>query len=246
MWDQVYTPVGAAWCVRPGRGIAHRRHAHFAGLVPAGRLEIGLLGLATVVVVSGTVYGMPLAPSRECHALRRRFWPVPDRLDRILGGGAVPPDGRGRPVRDHQELGRPPHPGSPPAGASDCVRLRRLRRGSLGFGTPVAVASAMLAGPGFFPLLRSGHLPAGEHGAGRFCAIGAPLITLAGVTSLPLATLSAGVGRICAPLSLFIPTYLILVMSGTKGSAPSGRRPWSAAYPSRSLSSWCRTSTVRT
>src|SRR5262249_41454523 len=34
------------------------------------------------------------------------------------------------------------------------------------------------------------------------------------ITGLPLAALSAQVGRICAPISLFIPAYLILVTSG--------------------------------
>jgi L-lactate permease len=47
-----------------------------------------------------------------------------------------------------------------------------------------------------------------------FGSIGIPLTTLAGVTGLPLLRLSAGVGRICAPVSLFIPAYLILVMGG--------------------------------
>src|SRR5579859_5882118 len=89
--------------------------------------------------------------------------------------------------------------------------------GAAGFGTPVAVAAAMLAGLGFSPFYAAGICLLANTAPVAFGAIGAPLITLAGVTNLPLATLSAGVGRICAPLSLFIPTYLILVMSGTKG-----------------------------
>ena len=38
--------------------------------------------------------------------------------------------------------------------------------GAAGFGTPVAVAGAMLVGLGFAPFLRRGHLPAGQHRAG--------------------------------------------------------------------------------
>ena len=38
--------------------------------------------------------------------------------------------------------------------------------GAAGFGAPVAVAGAMLAGLGFDPFYAAGHLPAGEHGAG--------------------------------------------------------------------------------
>ena len=40
------------------------------------------------------------------------------------------------------------------------------------------------------------------------------MITLAGITGLNLADLSANVGRICAPVSLFIPAYLVMVMGG--------------------------------
>ena len=40
------------------------------------------------------------------------------------------------------------------------------------------------------------------------------MITLAGITGLDLGGTSANVGRICAPVSLFIPAYLILVMGG--------------------------------
>ena len=75
----------------------------------------------------------------------------------------------------------------------------------------------MLAGLGFSPFYAAGICLLANTAPVAFGAIGAPLITLAGVTNLPLATLSAGVGRICAPVSIFIPTYLILVMSGTKG-----------------------------
>ena len=38
--------------------------------------------------------------------------------------------------------------------------------GAAGFGTPVAVAAAMLIGLGFSPVLRRRHLPAGQHRAG--------------------------------------------------------------------------------
>ena len=41
-------------------------------------------------------------------------------------------------------------------------------------------------------------------------------MTLAGITGLPLDRLSAGVGRICAPVSLIVPAYLIAVMGGWK------------------------------
>jgi lactate permease len=86
--------------------------------------------------------------------------------------------------------------------------------GAAGFGTPVAVAAAMLAGLGFSPFYAAGICLLANTAPVAFGSIGIPLTTLAGVTGLPLARLSAGVGRICAPVSLFIPAYLVLVMGG--------------------------------
>ena len=88
--------------------------------------------------------------------------------------------------------------------------------GASGFGTPVAVAAAMLAGLGFRPFYAAGICLLANTAPVAFGAIGIPLVTLAGITGLPLKQLSADVGRICAPVSLFIPAYLVLVMGGWK------------------------------
>src|SRR5207244_11179706 len=48
-------------------------------------------------------------------------------------------------------------------------------------------------------------------------SIGTPILTLRATTALPLDRLSAGVGRICAPVSLFIPAYMIAVVCGWAG-----------------------------
>lgn len=86
--------------------------------------------------------------------------------------------------------------------------------GTAGFGTPVAVAAAMMTGLGFSPFYASAICLLANTAPVAFGAIGVPLITLAGITGLPLLDLSANVGRICAPVSLFIPAYLMLVMGG--------------------------------
>lgn len=88
--------------------------------------------------------------------------------------------------------------------------------GAAGFGTPVAVASAMLAGLGFSPFYAAAICLLANTAPVAFGSIAIPVVTLAGVTGLPLDRLSAGVGRICAPMSLFIPGYIILVMGGWK------------------------------
>src|SRR5436190_1452302 len=86
--------------------------------------------------------------------------------------------------------------------------------GAAGFGTPVAVAAAMLTGLGFSPFYAAAICLLANTAPVAFGSIGTPIFMLANVTGLPLDRLSAGVGRICAPVSLIVPAYLILVMGG--------------------------------
>ena len=86
--------------------------------------------------------------------------------------------------------------------------------GCAGFGTPVAVAAAMMVGLGFSSLYASSICLLANTAPVAFGSIGIPVITLAGITGLPLARLSGVVGRLTAPFSLLLPAYLILVTSG--------------------------------
>jgi lactate permease len=96
--------------------------------------------------------------------------------------------------------------------------------GAAGFGTPVAVAAAMLTGLGFSPFFAAGICLLANTAPVAFGSIGIPVVTLAGTTGLPELELSAWVGRLCAPVSVLIPAYLILVMGGfraLKGVLPA-------------------------
>src|SRR3989441_1912617 len=86
--------------------------------------------------------------------------------------------------------------------------------GAAGFGAPVAVSGAMLAGLGFDPFYAAGICLLANTAPVAFGSIGIPVITLANVTNLPLLSLSAMTGRMCAMLSVIIPAYLIVVMAG--------------------------------
>jgi lactate permease len=88
--------------------------------------------------------------------------------------------------------------------------------GAAGFGTPVAVAAAMMTGLGFSPFYAAGICLLANTAPVAFGSIGTPILTLQAITDLPLDRLSAGVGRICAPVSLIVPAYLIGVMGGWK------------------------------
>ncbi len=87
--------------------------------------------------------------------------------------------------------------------------------GAAGFGAPVAVSGAMLAGLGFNPFYAAGICLLANTAPVAFGSIGIPVTTLANVTGLPVLPLSAMVGRLCAMISIIIPGYLLVVMAGT-------------------------------
>ena len=88
--------------------------------------------------------------------------------------------------------------------------------GAAGFGAPVAVSGAMLAGLGFNPFYAAGICLLANTAPVAFGSIGIPVTTLANVTGLPVMALSATVGMLCAMISVVIPGYLIVVMAGLK------------------------------
>ena len=88
--------------------------------------------------------------------------------------------------------------------------------GAAGFGAPVAVSGAMLAGLGFNPFYAAGICLLANTAPVAFGSIGTPVITLANVTGLPTLALSSMIGRLCAMLSVIIPGYLMVVMVGRK------------------------------
>ena len=86
--------------------------------------------------------------------------------------------------------------------------------GAAGFGTPVAVTGAMLIGLGFSPLQAAGLSLIANTAPVAFGALGTPLVTLAGVTDLPLQQLSSVVGRIMTPFAVLVPFWLLVAYCG--------------------------------
>ena len=91
--------------------------------------------------------------------------------------------------------------------------------GAAGFGAPVAVSGAMLAGLGFAPFYAAGICLLANTAPVAFGSIGIPIVTLAGViggqnAGVWLMPLSAMVGRLSAMISVMIPAYMLLVMVG--------------------------------
>src|SRR5580698_1524311 len=217
MWPHQYTPVGGSLSLS---ALAAALPVVALLVVLAGLRKASwiasLAGLATAAVVAVTVYGMPvsLAGSAVAYGAAQGLFPIGWVVfSAILLYNITVATGQFDVVR---------------ASVANMTADRRLQalliafafgafiEGAAGFGTPVAVAASMLIGLGFQPFRAATICLLANTAPVAFGSIGTPLIMLAAVTGLPLLQLSAGVGRICAPVSLFIPAYLILVMGGWK------------------------------
>ncbi|MGG4057229.1 L-lactate permease LutP [Bacillus licheniformis] len=88
--------------------------------------------------------------------------------------------------------------------------------GAAGFGAPVAISAALLVGLGFNPLYSAGICLIANTAPVAFGAIGIPIIAVEGPTGIPAMDISKMVGRQLPFLSVFIPFYLIIIMSGFK------------------------------
>ena len=89
--------------------------------------------------------------------------------------------------------------------------------GAAGFGTPVAITAALLMGLGFTPLYSAGLALIANTAPVAYGAIGTPILTLGAVTGISPALLSAMAGRQLPIVSLIVPAWLVVTMSGWKG-----------------------------
>ena len=100
--------------------------------------------------------------------------------------------------------------------------------GAAGFGTPVAITAAMLAGLGFNPLYAAGICLLANTAPVAFGAIGIPIVVGAQVSGVDQMALSQMVGRQLPFISVLIPMYMVILMSGWK----KGTEVWPAAFVS--------------
>src|SRR5688572_15089881 len=84
--------------------------------------------------------------------------------------------------------------------------------GAAGFGTPVAISAALMVGLGFQPFYAAALCLIANTAPVAWGAVGTPLVTLAAVTGLPLADLSAMNARILPITSLIVPLWLVRTM----------------------------------
>ncbi len=91
-----------------------------------------------------------------------------------------------------------------------------LLEGVAGFGSPVAITSALLIMTGFEPLEALTFTLIFNTAPVAFGALGAPVTTLAAVTGLPDHVLGAMIGRQLPAFALFLPFYAVGIYGGLK------------------------------
>jgi len=88
--------------------------------------------------------------------------------------------------------------------------------GAAGFGAPVAISAAMLVGLGFNPLYAAGICLIANTAPVAFGSVGTPIIIASRVSDIPEMAISQMVGRTLPILSVVVPFYLVVLMSGIK------------------------------
>ncbi len=216
-WPQSYNPLGSVlWSTLAaalpvvlllGALASHRVRAHWAAL----------LGLGSALAIAVAVSGMPVASAGAAAALGAAYglFPIGWILVNVLFLYRL--------AVEH--------------GAFDALRAhiahitgdRRLQlvlvafslgaffEGAAGFGTPVAITSALLVGLGFAPLESAVLSLLANTAPVAFGALGTPIIALGGVSGLDVHALSAMVARLLPPFSLLVPFWLVAAYSGWRG-----------------------------
>lgn len=218
MWEQTYQPLGgslAASAIVAALPIATL--LYLLGIRRTAAWIAALSGLATGALVALLLYQMPVSMVISSTLFGAAFGLFPIgwivfwaiilyRMTVITGKFEILKDSVGSLTEDRRLQA-----------LLIAFAFGAFIEGAAGFGTPVAVAAAMLTGLGFSPFYAAGICLLANTAPVAFGSIGIPVITLQGITGLPLQDLSSWVGRICAPVSLLIPAYLILVMGGVRG-----------------------------
>lgn len=215
MWQQTYTPVAASLALSAlAAALPIFTLVYTLGVRRMPSWKASLIGLAAAELIALFIYRMPVVMSLGAITYGAAFGLFP--IGWIVYWAIVL-------YRITLETGQFEIVKNSIGNLTPDSRLQALliafafgafMEGACGFGTPVAVAAAMLTGLGFSPFYAAAICLLANTAPVAFGSVGLPLVTLSGITGIPLPTLSSNVGRICAPISLIIPAYLMLVMGG--------------------------------
>jgi lactate permease len=216
-WVQIYDPLGNAWLSTLAAALPivlllctlaiFEWKAHWAALA----------GLSSAILISVVVYGMPArtAAATAVYGAAYGLFPIGwIILNAVFLYSLTVATGQFEIVK------------------RSVARLSADRRvqalliafsfgafieGAAGFGTPVAITAALLMGLGFTPLYAAGLSLIANTAPVAYGAIGTPILTLGVVTGISPDLLSAMAGRQLPFVSLIVPAWLVVTMSGWRG-----------------------------
>ena len=216
-WIQVYDPLGNAWLSTLAAALPTGLLLVTLGLLRWPAHRAAALGLAAALVVSVGIFGMPVSTALAttlygaAYGLFPIGWIV---LAAIFLYNLSVRSGTFDIVR------------ASVAGLSGDRRIQALLiafafgafiEGCAGFGAPVAISAALLAGLGFAPRQAASLSLIANTAPVAFGSIATPIFTLAAVTGLPAYTLGAMAGRQLPFVSVIVPAWLVVTMSGWRG-----------------------------
>src|SRR5215510_2453558 len=216
-WIQVYDPLGSTWLSTAAAALPIVLLLTALAWLEWRAHLAALLGLVAALGVSVFIYGMParLAAATAVYGAAYGFLPIGwIVLNAVFLYNVTVATGQFDVLK--ASVGR----------LSDDRRIQALLvafsfgafiEGASGFGTPVAICSALLIGLGFTPLYAAGLSLIANTAPVAFGAIGTPILTLAAVTGIPAKTLGAMAGRQLPFVSLIVPAWLVVTMSGWRG-----------------------------
>jgi lactate permease len=174
----------------------------------------GLITLAVALVIAVAVYGMPVGLALDSALFGAAFglfpivWIV---INAIFIYNVIVDTGLFDTIRDSL------------AGVSNDRRVQvvliafvfgALLEATAGFGTPVAITGALMAGLGFEPIYAASLALLANTAPVAFGGFGIPILTAGAVSGLDPMELSQMVGRQTPFLALIIPGMLVAVMAG--------------------------------
>jgi lactate permease len=216
-WIQVYDPLGGVWLSTAAAALPIVLLLAALGLLEWRAHRAALLGLMAALAVSVLVFGMPIGSAAATAAYGAAYGFLPIGwivVNAVFLYSLTVATGQFEILR--LSVGR----------LSADRRIQALLvafsfgafiEGASGFGTPVAICSALLIGLGFTPLYAAGLSLIANTAPVAFGAIGTPILTLAAVTGIPASTIGMMAGRQLPFVSLIVPAWLVVTMSGWRG-----------------------------
>jgi lactate permease len=219
IWSQIYDPLGAAGL---STAVAAVPLVLLLGLLAFGgfsALRAALAALLAAIGLATAVFGMPPAAAGAAAGYGVAFglFPIGWIVINVMFLHALSVESGALDVMKRSVTRLSPD--HRVQALLIAFAFGAFLEGAAGFGAPVAITAALLAGTGF-PALEAAMIALVANTAPvAFGALGTPIVTLAKVTGLDEASIAAVAGRQLPIFSLVIPAWMVVAMSGWRGLA---------------------------